>query len=244
MFEINLEKSLIRNKQKTLSKNESLIVEKMTELNNNEKMSSLRHRFGLWQHNERVSNHIEETKKKLGKFKQNRIFHANDIKNLCCIYGLRFLQVGSFNGQLDEELPLKIEEFEKTYSTRISPRDCYIAAPKNSFKLGERPKDPLFFCRIHGDYYYLIHKWGKDISVLRWFANFPLRSNSYFITAMSILAFVASFSFIWISTNEGLKTILFVSMFATFVTIIASVLIIAGFEFKSNEDKWDSHYID
>lgn len=39
-----------------------------------------------------------------------------------------------------------------------------IAAPAESFDLQPRPIDPLLFCNLGDDQYYLVHKWGSDIS--------------------------------------------------------------------------------
>lgn len=42
-----------------------------------------------------------------------------------------------------------------------------IAAPATSFKLQDRPIDPLLFCELGDGQFYLVHKWGNDLSVFR-----------------------------------------------------------------------------
>lgn len=61
----------------------------------------------------------------------------------------------------------EVEEPQAQPKAESRKPNCLIVAPKESFRLQERPKDPLFFYQINDEYFYLIHKWGNDLSVFR-----------------------------------------------------------------------------
>lgn len=65
-------------------------------------------------------------------------------------------------------------------------QNTFIAAPASSFKLQERPKDPLFFYKINEEYYYLIHKWGNDLNVFRRFMGVMASPYQWFGIMFSI----------------------------------------------------------
>lgn len=113
---------------------------------------------------------------------QERIFTKDAIRVICQRYGLRFLPSTQYKGQLDEGIAPAVEALKAANHGAIPHIGDYhkttqfmIAAPKESFVLSPRPKDPLLFCALGGDRFYLVHKWGNDLSVLRavstWFMN-------------------------------------------------------------------------
>ena len=83
--------------------------------------------------------------------------------------------VENYIGYLDPLIPSKLKEFEKEYSREIEKKNLYIVAPKQSF-LKLAPKDPLMFYQLTDDKFYLIHKWGNDLSILRKILYFPMRT--------------------------------------------------------------------
>jgi hypothetical protein len=145
---------------------------------------------------------LEASKKETSTFNQERVFHISQIKSLCNKYSLKFLPSYYYKGTVDSALPLKVSQFEiandvKVQSSKVvfnswSRTDwqgntergvdlefvqrvnqtAYIMAPKGSFELTSQPKDPLFFYKINEEYYYLIHKWGDDLSILRRISSF------------------------------------------------------------------------
>lgn len=73
-------------------------------------------------------------------------------------------------------------------------QNTFIMAPKESFNLQARPKDPLFFYKINDEYYYLIHKWGNDLSItrrLKGFFSSPLNCTLVLL-ALNVIGIVAS----------------------------------------------------
>ncbi len=202
---IDLEKSLVRNKRKMLTKEEILVLDKVEKVESDKDLELLRQRLGMWEDNAAVAKVAREKLFIQNKFPSDRVFSESDIKSLCCKYGLRFLPSNLFNGELDSELPTKIKQFETKYNVYVGKHNTFIAAPAKSFKLSERPKDPLFFIQLDSDvysrnekHYFLVHKWGNDISITRWFANLFLRNtwtkNLVFFGSVFLIASMLGYS--------------------------------------------------
>lgn len=178
---INLEKELIRQNKIILSNSELLKVaeyERQPTLTEN----TILQRLGINETiltgreiKKKLNDKIEQTK----KFNQERVFHISQIKALCLKYYLRFLQVEYYKGAIDEHLPFKIGTFEHAHGITLNKNNTYIVAPPESFKLEERPKDPLMFYKINSEYFYLVHKWGNDLSITQ-------RLKSVFSTGYSV----------------------------------------------------------
>lgn len=202
---INLEKALIKANKKILDPLELLLI-KEYETNGAMINDDSLKRVGLikqiklgkdtidWH-----QNHENETK----RFKQERVFHISQIEETCNKYRLRFLPSVMYEGTIDKELPYKITNFEAAYGVKcecVEPKNhrfltdeetqnTFIMAPASSFKLQEKPKDPLFFYKINEEYYYLIHKWGNDLNVFR--RIFPILSSPWFYyLSMFLLGFI------------------------------------------------------
>lgn len=127
-------------------------------------------------------------KSKLETLKNERIFTVDEIKALALNYGLRFLPTSFYKGDIPSDLAGKIKEVEDIYGKpepdKVDryplPRSLWsnrgdegfnhsymILAPASSFELQERPKDPLLFRRLTDGSFYLVHKWGSDLSSIR-----------------------------------------------------------------------------
>lgn len=100
-----------------------------------------------------------------------------------------------------------------------------ILAPKESFNLQTRPKDPLLFLELAGGTYYLVHKWGNDLSVFK----------SRLIKTMSLFI-LASLPVIYITYNYNWK----------FVFLLGISAILAAWlgDNNTDSDNWDSKFID
>lgn len=69
----------------------------------------------------------------------------------------------NFPAESDASFDARVKQWEK-----IEPKPTFlIAAPSESFELQDRPVDPLLFCRLDDNNFYLVHKWGNDLSVFR-----------------------------------------------------------------------------
>lgn len=86
--------------------------------------------------------------------------------------------------------------------------NTYIVAPASSFKLEERPKDPLFFYQINSEYFFLVHKWGNDLNFTRRFLTLLSKSNFCWLAAIVLLALIL-IPLLWANSgNKGATTAL------------------------------------
>ena len=101
------------------------------------------------------------------------IYHINTIEKICVDYRLRFLDSNYFKGDVPYEAILKIKTLEKEHNIALS--GFKIIAPSKLFRL-KNADDPLLFAPIGNGYYYLIHKWGNDMSPFRKLAMWPFKT--------------------------------------------------------------------
>lgn len=169
MTTINLEKALIKENKKLATPTELLRIKEYDKFHNLESNDVLE-RVGLnyaIKSGKGIKDRISRKKQQTEKFSQERVFHISQIKAICEKYCLRFLSTDYYSGTIDEDLPVKISTFEIAHNVKCDKYNTKIVAPIKSFKLQAKPKDPLMFYEINDEYYYLIHKWGNDLSIGR-----------------------------------------------------------------------------
>ncbi|NBT89049.1 MAG: hypothetical protein EBT51_12245 [Flavobacteriaceae bacterium] len=171
----------------------------------------------------------------------DRIFHVNHIKAICIDYRLRFLDSKLFKGSVPYEAAIKIKELEKEHKTVIE--GFKIMAPSKLFKL-ENADDPLLFAPIGNGYYYLIHKWGNDLSPYRKLAVLPFKSFENLMILTALVSFFASFlvpkGLLSIETSGVQFLLTFLFMFKSVAAVVLYYSFAAGKNF--NSVIWDSKY--
>lgn len=184
-------------------------------------------------------------------FEPSRIFHEDEIKILCLKYDLRFLPVKYYKGTLDSALPQKLKELG--VSRRYTHSDDFrIVAPKSSFKLVERPKDPLLFYELGDGMFYLVHKWGADLSIFNRVKGF-LKTYRFILPIVLVLSLIGFNVFLgnnvhWSSYKPLPPDVLDVPKWLFALSIIASVPFGALgsmnwlFETDSYEKDYNSEY--
>jgi hypothetical protein len=264
MFNVNLEKELISSKRASLTKEEQVLLAEAEKIISNSTEEDMRvlSAMGL-NYSVEKSKKLENKIKFIKAFDKTRVFSTDEIKALCQTYGLRFLSISKYKGEIDPLLPTKVKEFEAIHkqvmegstSSRWQAEFRYnnfmICAPKESFKLSERPKDPLLFYPIHdaqgnmtGDYF-LVHKWGSDISA--WNAIKAWRNKNWFtwfayvtVLYMLPLTAIASVVFNW---NLGFFSTLGFAVSASLIN--AAILGIASpFKSPSSGDFYSGKFTD
>ncbi len=171
----------------------------------------------------------------------SRIYHIDEIKNICIDYRLRFLDSKYFKGEIPAEAISKIKSLERTHNLEI--KGFKILAPSKLFKLEDKD-DPLLFAPIGNGYHYLIHQWGNDLHPLRKMLMWPFKG----IINLSLLVFAISY-LATLFVPEGLFSkssssaefwIIFFFMFKS----IAAVVIFYGFALGKNFNPaiWNSKY--
>lgn len=170
-----------------------------------------------------------------------RIFHISHIKKLCIDYRLRFLETKYFKSSIPTEALQEIKRLEREHQTKL--QGFRIMAPSKHFKL-KNADDPILFAPIGNDYYYRIHKWGKDLHPLRKLAMWPLKS----LENLGIFVFLSSFlgalliREIFYSQYQATSEFIMLYLF-TFKSILGLILfygIALGKDFNSSI--WKSKY--
>ncbi|GAB2776527.1 hypothetical protein [Salinimicrobium soli] len=170
-----------------------------------------------------------------------RIFHISQIKKISINYRLRFLRTRFFKAELPSEAVSAVKELEQAHQTSLS--NLQILAPAKYFRL-ENADDPMLFAPIGNDYFYLVHKWGKDIHPLRKLAMWPLKNLENLLIFSFFFSFLLAFGIREIffsryqSTSEFL--IIFLYTFKSVVALIFFYGISLGKNFSSGN--WNSKF--
>jgi len=200
--------------------------------------------------NEQRRNTIKEKLQVKSSTKQNdfvfdlletdKIFHIQEIKNVCIDYRLRFLESHYFKNTIPEEAISTIASLEKKHNTTLS--GFKIIAPSKAFLLLNYD-DPMLFAPIGNEYYYLIHKWGNDMSPLRKLAVKPVR-NLWDFTIFSVV--ISALLTCLVPENNLSKSIpfapfiIFLFMFKSVIAVFCYYFFMLGKNF--NEEIWQREY--
>lgn len=172
----------------------------------------------------------------------DKIFHIDDIKSICITYRLRFLDSSLFKGEIPREAINKIKQLEKDHS--INLKGYKIMAPSKLFKL-KNFDDPLLFVPIGNDYYYLVHKWGNDLSIFRKWLMMPFKNFETLLMTALLFSFMVTLIIPNSQANYNESPInffiLFLFMFKSVIGIIIYFAFAKGKNF--NSAIWDSKYI-
>lgn len=170
----------------------------------------------------------------------DKIFHIQEIKNVCIDYRLRFLGNYYYKNTIPEEAVSTIALLEKKHNTKLS--GFKIIAPSKAFLLLNYD-DPMLFAPIGNDYYYLIHKWGNDMNPLRKLAVKPIR-NLWNFTIFSLI--ISILLTCLVPENNLSKSIpfapfiIFLFMFKSVIAVFSYYFFMLGKNF--NEEIWQREY--
>ena len=170
------------------------------------------------------------------------IYHVRHIKKIAVDYRLRFLDSHYFKGEIPQDAISKIKKLEKEHELEI--KGFKILAPSKLFKLKDRD-DPILFAPIGNDYYYLIHKWGRDLHPLRKILMWPFKS------LVNLVALVVGISYvITLLVPNGLfskesSSFQFWVIFFFMFKCLASIVIFYGFALGKNFNPaiWNCKYL-
>jgi len=171
----------------------------------------------------------------------DKIYHIDQIKEICIDYRLRFLDSKFFKGEIPQEGISRIKALEKAHNIEI--QGFKIIAPSKLFRLEDKD-DPLLFAPIGNQYFYLIHRWGNDLHPLRKAFAWPFKNIVNLTSVVLIMAYLVT-----LLVPEGLFSksssraefwIIYFFMFKS----IASVVIFYGFALGKNFNPviWNSKY--
>lgn len=171
----------------------------------------------------------------------NKIYHINQIRNICIDYRLRFLDSKYFKGEIPSEGISRIRSLEQLHNLKL--KGFKIVAPSKLFRL-DNLDDPLLFVPIGNNYYYLVHKWGSDLHPLRKFLMWPFKNVKNLGAVLIVISL-----FLTLMVPEGLfskkgsGSEFWVVFFFMFKSIVA-VAIFYGFALGKNFNPaiWNSKY--
>ena len=171
----------------------------------------------------------------------DKIYHLDTIRDICIDYRLRFLDLKYFKNDLPQEAFDKIAALEMEHDTTLT--GFKVMAPSKLFRL-KNTDDPLLFVPLGNDYFYLIHKWGKDLQPMRKLRMWPFKSIANLIVFTLLISGVATYVLpmgLFSKTNDW--TSIWMVYFFMFKAI-ASIILYGGFAMGKNFNPaiWDSKY--
>lgn len=176
------------------------------------------------------------------KIDSNRLFHVDQIRKICIDYRLRFLDFNFFKGGVPDEAYTKLKEFELNHPDLDF--NIKMMAPTKLFQL-ENYDDPLMFVSLGNNYYYLIHKWGNDMSYFRKMFMWPFKNIYNILVYIAIISlffttFVPDGIFFYKNNPEIQFFVVFLFMFKS----LAAIFIYFGFAMGKNfnENIWNSKF--
>ena len=178
---------------------------------------------------------------KLDKINSDRIFHISDIKKICIDYRLRFLDFELFKASVPDEAYKNLKSFYSEH--KELKREIKMMAPSSLFQL-ENYDDPLMFASLGNDYFYLIHKWGNDLSPFRKLLMWPFKNILNLIVFMIILSlFLTEITPAGLFSKSASVSSFFMIFFFMFKAV-ASRFIFYGFSLGKNFNKyiWNNKY--
>jgi hypothetical protein len=171
----------------------------------------------------------------------DRIYHIDQIKEICLRYRLRFLDTKYFKNPIPREALTEIKRLENLHETTLN--GFKIIAPSKMFKL-EDADDPLLFAPIGNGYFHLIHKWGNDLSPYRRIMAWPFRSLENIILTTVLLSLLATYlvqAGLFSNTSDGVTfLVIFFFMLKSIGAIVLYYFFAAGKNF--NSAIWNSKF--
>lgn len=176
----------------------------------------------------------------IGEPDPDRVFNLSTIKALCVKYRLRFLDSGLFKGEIPSQAILGIRELERNTSNPLM--SFKIMAPAERFKLCDSEVDPLLFVPIGNDNFYLIHKWGKDLSWTRELRGWSFRTPVHLGVTVLVAAALITLAF----SSEALAAWGVPRLFLFFwtSTVLVSFTVFGWLAFfgQFSSHAWNSRY--
>jgi hypothetical protein len=177
----------------------------------------------------------------IAKLESDKVFHIDSIRNICITYRLRFLDSKFYKLDIPEEANIKIRQLETEHKTTL--HSFKILAPAKALKL-KNYDDPLLFAPLGNDYYYLIHKWGNDLSPFRKWKALPYRNFGNLLVFILLLSIATTFALphkqLGDETYSTVKMITFLFIFKTYCAIYIYYFFWKGKNFSVSN--WDSIY--
>ncbi|WP_136666573.1 hypothetical protein [Flavobacterium sp. H122] len=177
----------------------------------------------------------------INELEADKIYHISQIEKICISYRLRFLDSNYYKLEIPPETINKIKKLERIHKTSL--HSFKIIATAEALKL-KNYDDPLLFIPIGNDYYYLIHKWGNDLSRFRKWMVLPYKNLEYlifFIFLISLLTtFILPYKNLGNVSYNTVKLVTFLFIFKMYCAIFIYYFFWKGKQFSITN--WDDIY--
>lgn len=177
----------------------------------------------------------------IDKLETDKIYHVSEIKNICIRYRLRFLDSKYYKLEIPTEAIDKIKSLEQIHKTTL--HSFKIMATAEALKL-KNYDDPLLFIPIGNDYYYLIHKWGNDLSRFRKWMVLPYKNLGYLTLSIFVVSLLTTFILPYQTFDkinyETVKLVTFLFIFKMYCAIFIYYFFWKGKQFSVSN--WNDIY--
>ena len=123
---------------------------------------------------------------RIARLDPERVFSESALQKICVAYRLRFLDAGYFKGSLPPRALYELRRLEAR--AQVPLKGFKILAPAVRFRSSRASVDPLLFVVVGPQHYYLVHKWGPGLTLLRAMLAWPLRSAGHLAISVAIVA--------------------------------------------------------
>lgn len=175
----------------------------------------------------------------------DRVFSEASIKALCVKHRLRFLAAGLYKGELPGHAIMAIRELERRAEGPVT--SYMIMAPSASFRLCDSEVDPLLFVPLGNGRYYLVDRWGNDLSRVRAWLYWPVRAPQ--TLAITVFAVALALTFLtpgsWLAGPGGEVALLQRGLLLFWMTMVLSGFTLFGwFAFfgQFSKEAWNSRF--
>ena len=175
------------------------------------------------------------------QLESHRIYHLDQIREVCIDYRLRFLDIKYFKNDLPESAHQAINKIETDHGTVLA--DFKVMAPSVLFRL-ERKDDPLLFVPIGNNYYYLVHKWGNDLHPFRKLLMWPFKNIWNLLLTVLAVSWVATEMTPMVLFTKTPDQASYWMLYFFMFKAIASIVLFYGFALGKNFNPaiWNSKY--
>ena len=175
------------------------------------------------------------------QLESHRIYHLDQIREVCINYRLRFLDIKYFKNDLPESAHQAINKIETDHGTVLA--DFKIMAPSLLFRL-ERKDDPLLFVPIVNNYYYLVHKLGNDLHPFRKLLMWPFKNIWNLLLTVLAVSWVATEMTPMVLFTKTPDQASYWMLYFFMFKAIASIVLFYGFALGKNFNPaiWNSKY--
>lgn len=242
MMKVNLPNALSRIRRKSTDWKEADVLNAFEEMLREDELIEDRLKASLSSEPTGEPNDVN-----LSQLDSSRIYHLGHIKQLATEYRLRFLDAHLFKGEIPQEAISNLKAIQRRQTEDLS--HFKIMAPASLFEMSYQDRDPMLFVPVGNNLYYLVHKWGGDMSWFRKILVYPFRNVGTLIRTMLIIAFLFQMAIptsVMNGSYEGPSFTLRVWMTLHTFIALAGITAMLGYPSLKNFNSvlWNSKYQD